>query len=368
MATARVLRMNEGTGETSYANNSFLQRKLIIKAMPILEESVKSMMSNTGFKSCWKVADLGCSSGPNSLMVVSNILNIIDKTNLSLNHEPSVLQIYLNDLFGNDFNNIIKLLPDFYQSIHQELRGDNVGCFVNATPGSFYGRLFPNDYIHFFHSSCSIQWLSQAPKDSTKIAEPLNKGNIYVTNKSPQSAHEAYLKQFEKDFTVFLESRSKELKRGGNMVLTFMGREKACEIYNPCVVIGTLLNDMVQEGLVEEEKLDFFDMPLYGPTAEEVKQVIEAEGSFTLEKLKTIKMDWDANIQEDVDDFVLGSKMRGEFISKYVRAGLEPLLSAEFGEDIMDELFSRFRNLLAQLIESETLQHTMLVVSMTKDT
>jgi len=119
-------------------------------------------ISDTTFnRSCWKVVDLGCSSGLNALMVVSNIMKVIDKISLSLNHGQPVFQIYLNDLYENDFNTIFKLLPNFHQSIQQE-RGENSGaCFINATPGSFYGRLFPNNYIDFFHSSYCVHWLSQ---------------------------------------------------------------------------------------------------------------------------------------------------------------------------------------------------------------
>lgn len=139
-----------------------MQRKVAMKVKIILEENVKRMMSNINIESCCKIADLGCSSGPNALITMSNILNIMYNASLSLNKRvPRVFQIYLNDLFGNDFNSIIKLIPDFYQSIHQEKRGNFGKCFIHATPGSFYGRLFPDNYIHFFHSSYSLHWLSQ---------------------------------------------------------------------------------------------------------------------------------------------------------------------------------------------------------------
>lgn len=87
---------------------------------------------------------------------------------------------------------------------------------------------------------------------------------------------------------------------------------------------------------------------------------------FTIETLKIIKIGWDANLQEDVDDSILNSKMRGELITKTIRAVFEPLLSAEFGEGIIDELFLRYAKLVAQLIEVETLEHTNVVVPMTK--
>jgi len=120
--------------------------------------------------------------------------------------------------------------------------------------------------------------------------------------------------------------------------------------------------------LVEEEKLDLFDFPAYHPTVEEVRQVIEAEGSFTLQTLKTFKMGWDANLQEDIIDYVVDSKTRGEYVAKYHRAVFEPLLIAGFGENIMDELFSRFAKLVAQLIEIETLDFTNIVLFVTKNT
>ncbi|TKY63371.1 Theobromine synthase 2 [Spatholobus suberectus] len=368
MATERILCMNGGMEERSYAKNSTLQEKVILKVKPLLEENVKRLLCCTNFKNNLKVADLGCSSGPNTLMVMFDIVTIINNTKLSLNGEVpvTVLQIYLNDLFGNDFNNIFKLLPNFYQRIRET--GDKVGaCFVNATPGNFYGRLFPNNYIHFFHSSCSLHWLSQAPEKLTKgAAGPLNKGNICMTTTSLPAVYEAYFEQFQRDFKLFLKSRSDELKPGGSILLTFVGREKDQEINYPWLVIGMVLKDMVLEGLVEEGKLDSFNLPIYGPTIEEVRHVIEAEGSFTLQTLKSFKMGWDANLQEDVGACVLDSKMRGEFIAKYARSGLEPLLTAEFGKDIMDELFLRFEKKLSQLKDLDTLQYTNLVMSMMK--
>ncbi|XP_052724054.1 probable caffeine synthase MTL2 [Vigna angularis] len=369
MATERVLHMNGGEGEISYTKNSLIQRKVASMVKPILEDTVKLLVSNISSERCWKVADLGCSSGPNSLFFVSNMLSVMDNVSMSLNQDtPRVLQIYMNDLFGNDFNCIFKLIPDFFQRIRGQKKDNHVRCFIHATPGSFYGRLFPDDYIHFFHSSYSLHWLSQAPT-STSIAEPLNKGNIYITNENSPSVYEAYMKQFEKDFKHFLKSRSEELRSGGIMLLTFIGREKSQHMTSPWSIIGMVLNDMVQEGLVERAKLDFFDLPIYGPTPEEVRQVIEEEGSFRLKTLKTVKIGWDGNLQEDVDDATVDSKTRALIVAKSIRAVFEPLLSANFGEVIMDELFSRFAMIVAKLIDTEfeSLEYTNVIVSMTKD-
>ncbi|WVZ16288.1 hypothetical protein V8G54_009270 [Vigna mungo] len=276
----------------------------------------------------------------------------------------------MNDLFGNDFNSIFKLIPDFFQRIHEEKSDNHVRCFFHGTTGSFYGRLFPDDYIHFFHSSYSLHWLSQAPKSSTDTDEPLNKGNVYITCTSLPSIREAYFSQFAKNFELFLKSRSEELKSDGIMVLTFIGRDETHKIDNPAEVIGMVLNDMVQEvsdeGLLEEKKLDFFDLPVYGVTAEEVRQVIEEEGSFVIQTLRTFNIGWDANLHEDVDDSILDSKMKGEFVAKSMRAVFEPLLSVEFGKDTTDELFKRFEKKVSLLFEFQTLEYTNVSLSMAK--
>jgi len=52
----------------------------------------------------------------------------------------------------------------------------------------------------------------------------LNKGCVYICDKSPEVVSQAYYKQFQEDFSLFLRSRSEELVVGGKMVLTFLGR------------------------------------------------------------------------------------------------------------------------------------------------
>ncbi|XP_057457701.1 probable methyltransferase TCM_000168 [Lotus japonicus] len=239
--------------------------------------------------------------------------------------------------------------------------GDNVGaCFINATPGNFYGRLFPNNYIHFFYSSNSLHWLSQAPEELTNGAEPLNKGHIYLTNTSPTVVYKAYFEQFQKDFKLFLQSRSEELTLDGSMVLSLLGRKNYLfEKGDAGPLFDLVLKDMVLEGLIEKTTLDCFNMPFYIPTVEEVKQIIEAEGSFTLERLEIIQICLNEHFSDDID-----SQVRREIITKTLRAVKEPLFSAAFGENIMDELFSRFAKKIS-LIEFE---YTTLIMSMTKAT
>ncbi|KAF4366005.1 hypothetical protein G4B88_031374 [Cannabis sativa] len=167
MKVEQVFPMNSGIGKASYANNSSLQKTVISKVKASVEESALEIYCNK-LPKCMRIADLGCSSGPNALTVTSYILDVIMAQMISTNkNKPfTTFQVFLNDLPGNDFNTVFnQWLPTFHEkylknNINEKL-GDKPLCFVMAMPGSFYERLFPNDFIHFFHSSYSLHWLSK---------------------------------------------------------------------------------------------------------------------------------------------------------------------------------------------------------------
>ncbi|KAB2635605.1 salicylate carboxymethyltransferase-like [Pyrus ussuriensis x Pyrus communis] len=61
-------------------------------------------------------------------------------------------------------------------------------------------------------------------------------------------------------------------------------------------------------GLIAEEKLDTFNMPYYAPTTKEVEDVIEAEGSFTLQSHEVFRNEWDSYLHSkaNMDDLFRG--------------------------------------------------------------
>ncbi|XP_057746112.1 salicylate/benzoate carboxyl methyltransferase-like [Arachis stenosperma] len=246
----------------------------------------------------------------------------------------------LNDLFENDFNTIFKSLPQYQKTLLEEKKGLKTGsCFINATPGTFYNRLFSTSSIHFFHFSYCLHSGQEynVPEKLIEGEEALRWDNIYLTRTSPVSMHKAYLEQFQKDFKQFLKSRSEELVTGGGMLLAFIGRQDTSEIRTAWELIDMSLKDLLLEKLVEKETLECFNMPNYDPSMEEVKQVIEKEGSFILQKLETVPQDWDRNTNGGGNDKnKVDENMRGEIEVKYVRAVTEPLLKTHFGERIMD--------------------------------
>ncbi|KAM3743180.1 hypothetical protein ACB098_07G125000 [Castanea mollissima] len=353
---------NISIGCTKTPNNK--KRMVASMVKPIVEESIEELYQ-TLFPECLKIADLGCSLGPNTLLVVSEIIDILSTTSQKLNSPLPSLQAFLNDLPGNDFNTIFRSLQSFYRKLETE-KGNTFGnCFISGVPGSFYGRLFPCNSLHFVHSSYAIMWLSEVPKGLvSQTGEALNKGNICIAKTSPPAVFKAYLDQFQRDFTLFLKSRAEELVAGGCMVLTTMGSNKSVDPLSIREVVGLKLNDMVLEGLIEESKLDTFNLPYYAATMEEVKKVIDAEGSFTLQKLEAFKVDWDTYIKKA--NRGLDKQAREAILASDIRAVGEPILASHFGEASMEDLFRRFKEVVLDHMEKEKCVYFNLVISLKK--
>lgn len=137
------------------------QNNIISAAKPVTVQAILDTF-NHALPESVGIADLGCSSGPNALFAVSEILKMIfDKWKQLGRPGSPEFRVHLNDLTGNDFNTVFSSLPAFYNRLMEE-KGPEFGpCFVSGMPGSFYGRLFPSNSLHFVHSSSSLHWLSQ---------------------------------------------------------------------------------------------------------------------------------------------------------------------------------------------------------------
>ncbi|KAB2010027.1 hypothetical protein ES319_D10G207800v1 [Gossypium barbadense] len=357
MATEKVLRMNPADHEISYANNSVTQKEVILKIRPMIEESITDMF-NKIVPIYIKVADLGCSSGPNTFITTSHIIDTIHGI------------LFLNDLPENDFNSVFKSVPSFYDRLKKE-KGDIVQerCFIGGVAGSFYHRLFPTKSLHFVHSSYGIHWLSKVP-----VGLEDNKGNVYMARSSPPSVFKAYADQFQKDFTNFLSLRSEEIMPQGCMVLTCTGRKNpnpSKEDYGWDLLSKSLL-DLVVEGVVKEADVDSFNVPHYTPCKGEIAEIVEREGSFDIKRLQVFDANLSAVLSREEQlhnqdlDFNVYLEM-GKKTANGVRAISEPLLSSHFGDAVIDKLFKRFATHVADdLSNSKFHKLTTIVVSLTK--
>ncbi|GAY43043.1 hypothetical protein CUMW_071570 [Citrus unshiu] len=370
MEVVKVLHMNKGDGETSYAKNSTVQSKIISTVKPAIEEAILGILCEKVPESIG-IADLGCSSGPNSLLVISEIMDIIHARCRNLGRPSPEFRVSLNDLPGNDFNSVFETLPAFFKKQKQE-KGIGFGrCYVSAVAGSFYDRLFPDKSLHFVHSSSSLHWLSQVPPvlESNAIPAALNKGKIYISKSSPQCVLDAYSVQFQNNFSMFLRSRAAEMVAGGRMVLSFLGRrsidpttEESCYHWE---LLAQALMSMVTEGLIEEEKLDSFNAPYYAPCPEELKMEIQKEGSFIIDLLDHFEIDWDGGVEELTSTMSL-PLARGQRVAKTIRAVVESMFELHFGRGIMDLLFTRYAEIVDGYLSKNSANFINLVVSIIK--
>ncbi|XP_045818555.1 S-adenosyl-L-methionine:benzoic acid/salicylic acid carboxyl methyltransferase 3-like [Trifolium pratense] len=362
MDLAHVLHMNGDVEEASYANNSLIQQKAISLGTSSRIKAITNLYCAV-YPRSFAIAELGCSSGPNTLSVISEVIKVVEKLCQELNHKSPEYKIFLNDLPGNDFNSVFKSLDNFKNKLRDEIETEMGPCYFFGVPGSFYDRIFPNQSLHFVHSSYSLHWLSKVPNGVDN-----NKSNIYVTNTSPSNVLKAYYEQFHIDFSLFLKYRAQELVEGGCMILTFLGRESD----DPLAfgkgssygweLLAMALNDMVVEGIIEEEKLNTFNIPNYYPSPSEVKLEVQTEGSFSINQMEVSEI-MGADGVYNTNAFDSKSEMY-ESVAKGTRAIIEPLMIVHFGEGVIDEAFDRFKIILESGISKERTKITNLTITL----
>ncbi|KAF3437225.1 hypothetical protein FNV43_RR19978 [Rhamnella rubrinervis] len=238
MAELAIFPMNGGSGLHSYAQNSTFQRKGVELATELINKGIaeKLELSNFPTSKTFRVADLGCSVGPNTFLAVQNIVD-------SVEHK------YKRQGLGH-------LLPEF--------------------------QVFFNDH-----------WLSKVPKELVDKTSPAwNKGRIHYSN-SAKEVRQCYEAQFFKDMHRFLNARAQEILHGGLMALVL----PACPDGTPhnqvflnktTELLGLCLVDMAKRGIISEEKIDTFNQPQYNATFEQVEAILERNGCFSIEIMESL--------------------------------------------------------------------------------
>ncbi|GLJ28222.1 hypothetical protein SUGI_0554340 [Cryptomeria japonica] len=199
LALENVLGMKGGDGESSYAKSSSVHLNIVQAMKPILERAIfenMRLMSNVG--GIFRVADFGCGTGKNTLVVVDTIVNAVKRS--FEEHEMPEFEVYFVDLPSNDFNSLFRMLPPHrpdYADVDND--GDNNplagrSYIAGAVCGSHFRRLLPRKSLHFCHSSLSLHWLSRVPESVQQRRSP----SVYVSGYCEESVEAAYLEQFDK--------------------------------------------------------------------------------------------------------------------------------------------------------------------------
>ncbi|EMS66346.1 Salicylate O-methyltransferase [Triticum urartu] len=362
------LHMTKGEEETSYFKNSRLQEKALVQTKPVLQKIVMEMCVDL-LHPTMTIVDLGCSSSDNTLFFVSNVIEAVSHHLEKFSRHPIELQFFLNDLPGNDFNHVFQSLQRFNNSIDMDHKGEPIPAFyIAGLPSSYYTRLLPRRSVHLFHSSYCLHWRSRLPDglEGKKRSYP-NEGNIGIGATTPPCVVKMYKEQFQKDMLLFLQLRHEELVANGQMVLTFLGR-KHDDVYRASLnrlygLLSQSVQSLVEEGLVEKEKLDSFNLAVYGPSMDEVKAVVDQSQQFELTYIKLFETNWDPYDDSEGND-VHDSVQSGINVANCLRAVMEPLFTSHFGESVLDELFKKFAYNVALHLVKEKTKYSVITLSL----
>ncbi|XP_046560501.1 S-adenosyl-L-methionine:benzoic acid/salicylic acid carboxyl methyltransferase 3-like [Haliotis rubra] len=236
------------TGDGNYG--STLGKQNLLHVEPVRETILRlaKTIPFTDKDSVFNIAEYGAADGSTAMAIFGELL-----ATLKDHHGPNTqFQVIYEDLEMNDFNSLFKrmsgIIPDPPSYL---LEMDNV--YVLASGTNFYKQSIPSNSIHFMMSMTSIHWLSRTPTTF--------KNSIYKDAKSSTEETAALHKQAELDWETFLLRRSRELKRGGLLVVgtvaEFEDRNTGENKYTMYSLVG-LLNEVWkvyrQSGKISKEE------------------------------------------------------------------------------------------------------------------
>ncbi|GAB4827559.1 hypothetical protein Ancab_034441 [Ancistrocladus abbreviatus] len=310
MEVKKVLHMTKGDGDFSYSQViANFMRKLSSATEHLLECAIKPLFSDSSLVpvKVFNAADVGCGVGAAPFCFLSTVVESVKKRCGELNRELPEIQIYLNDLTGNDFNLLFKQVP---------------------------------------------------PQLFNEEGQPvLNKQNIYISRSSSPAVAEAYLAQFQQDFRRFVECRAVETVANGCMVLKIKGKTTADPLDEPfpTLVLAEAISQLVFQGIIERGKVESFNIPFYFPAKDEVEAIIHEEGSFSIEHTKIVVSDIVEGIQEP---WAKATNFAG-----IVRSFTESLVSHHFGHQISDQIYERLKHVVfAKMTKGSTEYATIVMV------
>ncbi|KAK9922111.1 hypothetical protein M0R45_030591 [Rubus argutus] len=153
----------------------------------------------------------------------------------------------------------------------------------------------------------------------------------------PQIVIRAHETQYTEDMECFLQARAQEIVYRGLMVLTCLARPDGTPHSadsSPNVIfqlLGSSLMDLVRKGVVKEEKVDSFNLPVYTMSPQELAAVVEQNGCFSMEIMVSSPL-----------PLVHYPILIAQLVASHFRAGMWEDLKHQFGEEVLDELFDLF--------------------------
>ena len=109
--------------------------------------------------------------------------------------------------------------------------------------------------------------------------------------------------------------------------------------------------------MIEEEKLNSINLPIYCPTVEELQSVVETEQSFEIESMRFLR--FPSHPFTEVREGEEG--MSGKILENYYKSMFESIVGSHFGWDergLVDVIFSRIANRVMNVKSRDFLSNT----------
>jgi len=171
-------------------------RPLLLKAMQDVE--------TTDSNNCFRVADLGCATGGNSIAPLSFISEQISNTRSA----DCALDVYLGDLPQNAWSSVVATVTP--ESITKNGKRSAKNTFVSMVGRSFYEVCTPPASLDLSYSLVAVHWMKSYAGDLPSglyATDPMHVPDLDLL--------QAWRDAGAKDFLVFTNARHRELKRGG---------------------------------------------------------------------------------------------------------------------------------------------------------
>jgi len=299
------------------------------------------------------VADYGCSTGANSIKMVSRALSAVRT------RQPGIAAAALhNDVPTNDFNQLFANLvttPDSYLELDPP-----VLPLVSAA--SFFQVAAPIGSVRLGLSFSAAHWLSTQPD----VVVP---GGFYFAD-AMGDTHETLARQAARDWATFLRARSEELAPGGRLLVQMVGTNDAGQVTARRLLhaMAEVGEAMAAEGLIDHDAIDRYILPVYARTAVEAEQPLHDDASlaaaFTVDEISVdpVPNPYLDTWQQD-GNVVAYARNYAAFVRGFTESNLRLHLFGAAEDGVADEYFSRLEARFAsQPMEDRFEDWTLTVV------
>ena len=207
------------------------------------------------------IADYGCSHGHNTVVAIKRIIKHLNSSRKDVGRE---ILVVFNDLPTNNWSMLFEIL-----SGERSFR-------YTASGVSFYESCLPRSSVSIGYSTTSIHWLSKKPCNVSD--------HCFVNCGRVASERQAFANQAKDDYGRFLLHRSREIMRGGILILAIISCNQEDSVGSDALF--DLLYECAKHVLTNQERIDY-TIPIYERRFEEcVDRQLFAHLSFQLIEAK----------------------------------------------------------------------------------